>query len=326
MMYLQVAIGFVLLMGGAEFLVRGAVAVSKRLGVSPLIIGLTVVAFGTSAPELVVSLDAALSGVPGLALGNIVGSNIANILLILGATGLVLPILTKPHDMKPEAWVLLATSLVFAGLCWRGEIALAGGGVLLAMFLAFLGYSYWRKTRQEAPQSAEFHGRGMKELSKIKTPQWISWLSLIGGIAGVVFGADVLVEGGVAIARMLGISEEVIGLTLFAVGTSLPELAASLAAAARGHAELTLGNVVGSNLFNILGVGGTVAVVTPLAVPAQIAAFDLWVMVGATAVLFAFLLAGWRIGRILAAVLLLVYVAYIAAQAYGVAALLPGLV
>ena len=317
MMYFQVIAGFVLLLGGAEFLVRGAVALSNRLGVSPLVIGMTVVAFGTSAPELVVSLNAALSGSAGLALGNVVGSNIANILLVLGATGLVAPIIISPGALIRDGMALLGGSLLFTGLCWRGEIVGWGGGVLLIFFAAFLGYSYWRETHG-ADDAAEIHLKEAEEYQDLPDSLWIAWGALLAGLAGVIYGADLLVEGGTAIARAAGVSEEVIGLTLIAFGTSLPELAASVVAAFRKHTDLALGNVVGSNLFNVLGVIGTVAVVTPLQVPTQILTFDLWVMIGATVLLIPFLATGLRLSRTEAVIFLAGYVAYIAAQAYGV--------
>lgn len=323
MMYVQIFAGFVLLLGGAEVLVRGAVALASRLGVSPLVIGMTVVALGTSAPEMVVSLDAVLSGAPGLALGNVVGSNIANVLLILGATCLVQPILTRSHALAKDALVLLGGSVVFAGLCLLGEIGFLSGTLLVAIFLGFLGYSYWREIVL-GDRAAERHAAEVEEITGLAASPWLSWAALAGGLAGVIYGADLLVEGGVALARMAGIPEEVIGLTLIALGTSLPELAASVAAAVRGHVGLSIGNIVGSNLFNILGVAGTVAMVETLPVHEQIRRFDLWVMMGSTGVLVAFLIGGWRLGRLTGGVFLAGYVAYIASQALGISGIVAG--
>ncbi len=313
MMYFQVIAGFVLLLGGAEMLVRGAVALASRLGVSKLVIGMTVVAFGTSAPELVVSLKAAISGAEGMALGNVIGSNIANVLLILGAAAMVTPIVTTPAALIRDGMVLLGGSLLFAGMLWSGTISGLDGIVLLVLFFSFLGYSYWR----------EVHGPGktvsveVDEYSGLVGSMWIASAALLGGLFGVIYGADLLVEGGVAIARLLGVSEEVIGLTLVAFGTSLPELAASVVAAWHKHTDLALGNVVGSNLFNILGVIGTVSIVSPLPVPDQILSFDMWVMLGATVLLLPFLMTGWRLSRAEAAVFLVGYIAYIAFQFHG---------
>ncbi len=316
MMYFQVIAGFVLLLGGAELLVRGAVALASRLGVSKLVIGMTVIAFGTSAPELVVSLKAALSGAEGMALGNIIGSNIANVLLILGAAAMVTPIVTTPAALIRDGMVLLGGSLLFAGMLWSGTISNLDGMVLLALFFAFLGYSYWRETH--SPGKAEETGAvEVDEYGGFTGSMWVASAALLGGLFGVIYGADLLVEGGVAIARLLGVSEEVSGLTLVAFGTSLPELAASVVAALHKHTDLALGNVVGSNLFNILGVIGTVSIIRPLPVPDQILSFDMWVMLGATALLLPFLMTGWRLSRTEAAIFLIGYVGYIAFQFNG---------
>ncbi len=318
-MILQIAGGFVLLLGGAEILVRGSVAMAHRPGVPPLIIGMTVVALGTSAPELVVSLNAALAGSAALAIGNVVGSNVANILLILGVAGLVSPIAHRPNAHLHDGSILLAGSLLFTGLCFSlGIIGPGSGGVLLTFFFAFLGHAYWRA--RGGGDSAVTHLDEVTELEGRQPSLGLAW-GLVGvGLIGVVYGADILVEGSVEAARLLGVPEEIIGLTLIAIGTSLPELAASVMAAVRGHADMALGNVVGSNLFNVVGIVGTVAVVTPLAIPAQVLDFDLWVMMAATAVLFPFLIKGWRFGRPVAAAFLAAYIAYIGVLALTVAA------
>ncbi|MBL6957592.1 MAG: calcium/sodium antiporter [Rhodospirillales bacterium] len=325
MMYVQVLGGFILLLGGAEFLVRGAVGLSSKWGVSTLVIGMTVVAFGTSAPEFVVSLDAALSGVPAMALGNVVGSNIANVLLILGAAGLIMPIVMKPRALLRDGIMLLGGTVLFGALCGLGEIGLVSGGALLVVFALFLANSYFHETRGDAAASAELHIAEVEEFQDLPPSYWIMVPSLIGGMAAVIYGADLLVEGGSTVARSFGVSEEVIGLTLIAFGTSLPELAASMVAAFRGHAGVALGNVVGSNLFNILAIVGGVAVIVPLPVPDQIQLFDLWVMLGATVVLMPFLLGARALGKAEAMVFLVGYFAYIAVQAYGVPRLIPGL-
>ncbi|HJN23032.1 MAG TPA: calcium/sodium antiporter [Rhodospirillales bacterium] len=321
MMYVYLAAGFMLLLGGAEVLVRGAVALAQRLDISPLIIGMTVVALGTSAPELMVSLDAALSGSPGIALGNVVGSNIANLFLILGTVGIVMPIAAKSDGLWRDGLILLAGSLLFVALCWSGMIGFWPGILLLAVFVAFLGHSYWRETKNDG--GAEMRAQKVLEIHGVPSSVTVAWLFLTAGLASVIFGAHLLVMGGVAIAKAAGVSEEVIGLTMIAFGTSLPELATSVVAAWRGHAEIALGNVVGSNLFNMLLIVGVVAVVTPLQVPAKIMVFDLWVMLAATAVFLPFLACGWRFDRFVAVVFLAAYVAYIAVQAYDVQVILP---
>jgi cation:H+ antiporter len=321
MMYVQVIAGFVLLLGGAEVLLRGAVAIARRFGVSTLVIGMTVVAFGTSAPELVVSLDAAISGAPDIAVGNIVGSNIANLLLIIGITVLVSPIDGRPRPLTHDTAVLVASSVVFAGLVWSGTIGRGAGALLVAMLIGFLGSSYWRGVKGLGDVAAEIRREEAEEIDEIPGGQWVAWITVVGGLAGLIFGARWLVEGGVAVARAAGVSEAVIGLTLIAVGTSLPELAASGVAAIRGQSDIAIGNVLGSNLFNMLGVGGTVALVTPLRVAEQISDVDIWVMLAATAVLVPFLIFGLRLGRPVGVAFLVFYGAYIALLVLGSAGL-----
>ncbi len=324
MMVLQVIAGFILLLGGAEVLVRGSVALAQRFGVTPLVIGMTVIAFGTSAPELVVSVNAALSGAPGLALGNVVGSNIANVWLIVGAAALVKPFAQPRGDLKFESVVLAVGTVLFIALALRGVIDLSPGLILLVAFFGFLGGSYWRETRRGGA-AADLHAQEVEEYTGLPDSAWVVWGAVLGGLAGILIGSELLVDGGVAIARAFAVPEEVIGLTLIALGTSLPELAASAMAAWRGHPGVAVGNVVGSNLFNMLGVAGAAAVVAPLPVAPQMVAFDLWVMLGATVLLMPFLAGGWRMGRGPAIVFLAAYAAYIAVQSYGVTRLLPGL-
>ena len=322
MMYIKVAIGFVLLLVAAEYMVRGAVALAKKLEISPLIIGMTIVAIGTSAPELVVGLQAGLAGVPGLALGNVVGSNIANVLLILGAAGLIAPIVSKAGALKRDALVLGAGSLLFAAFCLQGEIGVFGGSVLVTGLAVFLFLSYKREHDVGGPD-AELHSDEVDEVGELPDNMLITLLALFGGMAGIIYGADLLVDGGVDIARTYGVSEEVIGLTLVALGTSLPELAASVVAALRGHADVAIGNVVGSNLFNVLGIAGVVAIVTPLPASVQIVSFDLWVMLGATACMLPILLWGWKLNRFVSVVFLALYAGYITMQAIGVDQVMP---
>ncbi|MBT5519828.1 MAG: calcium/sodium antiporter, partial [Rhodospirillales bacterium] len=294
-----------------------AVALAKKFGVSPLVIGMTVVAIGTSAPELVVGLQAGLSGSPGLALGNVIGSNIANVLLILGAAGLIAPIVSKHGALLGDAVVLMAGSILFAFFCTQGQIGGLAGGVLVLALVVFLYLSY-RREHDHGGADAELHVEEVEEIGGLPDGTFVVWLALLGGMAGTIYGADLLVDGGVDIARDYGVSEEVIGLTLIALGTSLPELAASVVAALRGHADVAIGNVVGSNMFNILGISGVVAMVTPLPVSSQIISFDLWVMLGATTIMLPILLWGWRLSRPSAVLFLALYCGYITMQAVGV--------
>jgi len=279
------------------------------------------VALGTSAPEFVVSLDAALEGVAGIATGNIIGSNIANILLILGVTALIKPILSEPRDIFRDGIVLLICSGAFTVLCSFGVLDMTAGIILFAMFVAFLGYSSWREAHGDDPEIAEHHEHDADEVEAPENP-WILLGMTIGGIAAVVYGAELLVSGGTEVARLYGISEEVIGLTMIAIGTSLPELAASGMAALRGHTDVALGNVIGSNLFNILGVLGAVAIIQPLPVAQQLLDFDLWIMMGATILLVPFMLTKLNLTRRYGFAFTVAYIAYIVTQAYGVENLL----
>jgi len=320
MMYLQVLGGFVVLLVGAELLVRGAVTIAQRVGISPLVIGMTVIALGTSAPEFVVSINAALSGAPGLAIGNIVGSNIANVWLILGITCLVTPILAQPDALLRDSVILLGGSVVFSFLCAWGDLDRLAGGILMVGFIAFLAASYWRGTTNE--EVAEETAEEVEDMATFGSSLPKSLAAVGLGIVGLAWGSDLLVDGGVVIARTMGVSEEVIGLTLFAFGTSLPELAASVVAAYRGHPDVAIGNVVGSNLFNMLGVGGAAALVATLPVPDQIVRIDIWIMLIATVMLLPVLLGKARLTRGMAVVYTALYLIYIGAQAYGMDKLL----
>ena len=317
MSYLQVIFGFVLLLGGAEFLVRGAVQVSVKLGLSTLLIGMTVVAFGTSAPEYVVSLNAAMDGLPAMALGNVVGSNIANILLILGASALLAPVVVDTRAVIRDGLMLTGATAMFTWMCLSGVIGQLAGGVMVVILFSYFLRSYL-KERADGAASAHLHEREAEEFQDVDMSPLMAWASLVGGLIAVAFGADQLVMGGSDIARSFGVSEEVIGLTLIAFGTSLPELAASVVAARRGHTDVAIGNVIGSNLFNTLGVAGGVGVVIPLAVPEQLVRFDLWVMMAATLMILAYLALGARLGRREGVLFLSAYGLYIAAQAVGV--------
>jgi len=323
-MYFQLAGGLVILLVAAEAMVRGAVILADKMGVSPMVIGMTVVAFGTSAPELVVSLQASLQGSPGLAIGNIVGSNIANVWLILGAACLVMPILAKPDALMRDVAILFGGTIIFAIMCLFGEVNRVSGVILLVIFAAFIFTSYFRG--QDDPDVLEEHAEELAELEKgVPKNVPVAFALTVGGIVGLAFGADLLVTGGSEIARSFGVSEEVIGLTLLAFGTSLPELAASVVAAYRGHPDVAIGNVVGSNVFNMMLVGGLVAVVTGLQVPDQVVNFDIWVMLIATVMLLPVLFGKMKLNRGLAALFFLLYIGYIGAQAYGVERLMQSI-
>ncbi|PHS77512.1 MAG: conjugal transfer protein TraR [Rhodospirillaceae bacterium] len=317
MVYLQILGGFVLLLGGAEFLVRGAVQVAAKAGLSAMLIGMTVVAFGTSAPEFVVSLNASLDGKSGLAMGNIIGSNIANVFLILGVTAMFTPIVVNVRAVIRDALMVMGSTILFAWVSLTGEIGSMMGGTMFLILVAYFVFSYMRE-RKGNHASAQLHEHEAEEVQDIDVGMPMAWVFLIGGLVAVAYGAELLVSGGTVVARGFGVSEEVIGLTLIAFGTSLPELAASVMAALRGHTDVAIGNVIGSNLFNLMCVGGGVAFIVPLSVPEQLQNFDLWVMMAATVLLLAYLTLGKRIGRVDGIVFTAIYGVYITTQAVGV--------
>lgn len=264
-----VGLGLVLLFFGGDLLVRGAVALAARLCVPPLLIGLTIVGFGTSMPELLVSLNAAFAGLPDIAVGNVVGSNTANILLILGLALLVAPLPTRMPGLSRDLVVMLASAGLLALVAMGGRVAGWHGLLFLALLAAYLVYGAIRGRAQGAEDADSGSSMAL----------WQMLGFIAAGLAALVFGADFLVDGATSLARGMGISDAVIGLTVVAVGTSLPELATSVVAAFKRQPEIAVGNVVGSNIFNILGILGLTAAITPVPVAPQMAAFDIPVMV-----------------------------------------------
>ncbi|MDX1497220.1 MAG: calcium/sodium antiporter [Salinisphaeraceae bacterium] len=307
-LYLLLGIG--LLTAGGEALIRGALGVSKRLGVSPLLSGLVIVGFGTSMPEMVVSVDAVISGQPDIAIGNVVGSNIANILLILGLCALITPLSVSATALGRDAIVVIVTSLLFVGLAWGVGLAQIDGFILLAALAAYLIWAYLSEKNSPAP-SGVMHEAEAAEINVL--PGSLAWSigTTVLGLALLIAGSQVLLKGAVGIAELFGVSQAVIGLTLVAVGTSLPELTISVVAALRRHADVAVGNILGSNIFNLLGILGVSALVQPLAVSGRIASFDQWVMLGLSVLLFAFLYTGRRLSRLEGGILLGGYLAYV---------------
>jgi len=310
-MYLAAVAGFVLLFGGGELLVRGAVAVARRFGLSSLLIGLTVVAAATSAPELVVSVNAALKGSSAIALGNVVGSNIVNVLGVLGVSALIAPIVVKPAEIRRDTWFMIGALVALAAAALLGVIGRPVGAALLLALVGYVVYSYKTELAEEPAPSAELHEH---EGEEVGAPDrlWLGLAYLAAGLAALVIGSRLLVDGATGIARTFGVPEAVIGLTLVAVGTSLPELATSIMAAFRGHSDVAVGNVVGSNLFNALGIIGATALVKPIEVAARMAHVDVWVMLAASLAAVPLLLGRGRIGRVAGALFVGGYVVYTA--------------
>ena len=307
---LFVVLGVLLLTGGGEALIRGSLAAANRLGVSPLLSGLLIVGFGTSAPELVVSVEAALSQRPDIAIGNVVGSNIGNILLILGLCALITPLAVKPLVLRRDAVTVVAASILFLILVGGNALVRWDAAIFLATLIGYLTWAYWTERAGNAP-SAELHKAESQEVTALpKTALWII-MAIVLGLALLVIGSQVLLKGAVGIAESLGMSEALIGLTLVAVGTSLPELSISVIAAFRRHADVAIGNILGSNIFNLLGILGISALLQPLPVPERILQFDQWVMLGTSLVLLLFLYTGKKLSRFEGGLLLLGYGLYL---------------
>ena len=303
--------GLALLLFGGEVLIRGAVGLAKRVGISPFIVGLTIIGFGTSAPEVVVSVDAALSGSPGIAVGNVIGSNIANILLIVGSAALFVPLAIHPDALKRDGTMMAFATVLFIAIALMGTATWYHGVVSIIVLVAYLTYSVW-SDRQKNDATAQLHrDKGEQLQSGLPDKVWVMLLALGIGLAALVAGSRFAVIGASAIAREAGISEEVIGITLVAFGTSLPELATAMVAAARKQADVCIGNVIGSNIFNLLGITGAAAIAAPLPFAASVVSFDIWVLLAVTVLFMWFMLTGRRIQRWEGAVLLLLYFSYI---------------
>lgn len=308
--------GLVVLVFGAELLVRGAARLAALAGISPLVVGLTVVAYGTSAPELAVSVLSGLRGEPEIAVANVVGSNIFNVLLILGCCALVLPLVVSRQLVRTEVPLMIFVSLLAWWMLADGKVNRWDGAVLVG---AAVGYTIWtiRRSRRETALAAEAVPQLSGDTAAGKRPAFGSlWLLVLvaAGLALLVLGSHWLVGGATALARTFGVSDVVIGLTIVAGGTSLPELATSLAAAFRGQRDMAIGNVVGSNLFNLMGILGVSSLVTPggLVVAPSLANFDVPVMVAATVVCLPVFFTGYSISRLEGGLFLGGYIAYTA--------------
>ena len=291
--------GLVLLLVAAEIMIRGAVGGSRILKISPHVIGLTVIAFGTSAPELFVSLKAALHGHDGLAIGNVVGSNIANILLMIGTVGVIYPFACGDPALRRDGFVLLLSTIVFVILCHAGVIERWQGIIMLSALVCFLAYCYITD-RRSSSNDESIHAKEVDEFDNLPDSMQKAVIYTIIGLIGVAFGAKLLVDGAVDVARLLGVSETVIGITMVALGTSMPELATTVVAAVRRHNDVALGNIIGSNIFNTLGILGVVSIVTPISIPPEVMEADLWVMLGVTTVFVTAALGLKTLGRPLA--------------------------
>jgi cation:H+ antiporter len=303
--FLSVLGGLALLVVGAAALVRGAAALAIRLGLTPLVVGLTVVAFGTSAPELVVSVDAALKGVGGIAVGNVVGSNVANVGLILALAAILRPVPTSPALIRRDVPIMIGVTAFVIVMLRDGRIGLVEGAFLVLGLVAYLGFSIYvaRSDRRAADALAS-------EVPVAQGPKWLDPVLAVAGLGVLIAGAELMVGGAVALAEDFGVSDALIGLTIVAIGTSLPELATSVVAAVRGEGAIAAGNVVGSNVFNLLGILGVAAVLNPLHAPG-LRPTDMAAMAVFAVVLVPLMLTGRRLVRAEGALLLAAYVSYV---------------
>jgi cation:H+ antiporter len=318
--------GLALLIAGGDLLVRGSVRLAERLGLSPLLIGLTLVGLGTSTPEMMTSVQAALMGSPGIAVGNIVGSNLANLLLVLGASALIFPMTVQSQALKRDGGFVVATALIFLVVGLVAGLSRPVGIALLALLVGYLVFAYRQESAATGPgadHTAAFdRAEAMESADPALRPHpaqgsgLAAWLvpaaMAAGGFAAIIVGSRLLVLGAVDAARIAGLSEEVIGLTVVAFGTSMPELVTSVMAAFRRQADVALGNILGSNIYNVLAIGGLTALIAPTQVPRQIAFFDAPAMVAVSVLLFVFALTGARLSRVEGAILVALYAAYLA--------------
>lgn len=301
--YMMLAGGLLGLFLGGDWLVRGASQIALRFSVPPLIVGLTIVGFGTSTPELLVSLQAAFDGLPGIAIGNVVGSNIANILLILGVAAIIAPPVAEFHKMKRDLAFMMGAALVMPIIIASGLIGRLEGLALIFGLIVYLGLSL-RALRNEPTEPIP---------SNINLPHAIGFTVI--GLVTVMIGANFLVESATIVARNFGVSEAMIGLSIVAIGTSLPELATTVAAAVKGHRDIAFGNVIGSNIFNILAILGITGLVIPIPVDPRFQSFDVPIMIGVTALTIGLIYLRGGVPRIAGFGMIAAYVGYIAVGA-----------
>lgn len=303
--YFLLFVGLVILLYGGKILVDGASAMAVKLGMSAGLIGMTVVAFGTSAPELLVSVNAALKGNSDISIGNVIGSNIANIALVLGISGIFYPILIRKSHIRFDYLVTLLVSILFYGLSYNGLIGFWEGILLFGLFIGFNIYLFNSSGLVNNTEVEE-------EIEQVKNYSWAASIGLfLGGVLGLYLGSELLVTNAVKISREFGISERIIGVTIIAIGTSLPELITSIIAALSKRTDLALGNILGSNIMNILSIIGLTAIIKPIGVSQAFIDSDFLWMLGITLFLFVLMRTKMRISKVEGSLLLLSYFAYL---------------
>ncbi|MFZ7230627.1 calcium/sodium antiporter [Avibacterium avium] len=310
--FLAILVGLAILVWSADRFIDGAASLASYLGMSPLLIGIVIIGFGTSAPEIIVSALSALNHSPGIALGNAYGSNITNIALILGVTAMIKPIMVNSQVLKKELPVLMLVTLLSAFLIYDATISRLDAVILLAVFTLYMGWTIWQGTRHSGDSLEQDISDELKEKSQMPLKTAVLWLVI--GLVLLMASSQLLVWGAVNIATYLGVSDLIIGLTIVAIGTSLPELAASIMAARKNELDLAVGNIIGSNLFNTLAVVGIAGAISPIQATPEVFSRDMLVMIALTGLLFLF---GYgfkgkngRINRVEGLVLFLCYVAY----------------
>jgi cation:H+ antiporter len=316
---LLLVLGIVFLIIAGDWMVRGAAALARHWGVPALIVGLTIVAFGTSAPELVVGVQAVMQGAGELAAGNVIGSNIANVLLALGLPALIMAIPTNMTGVARNTFICLFATVLFIALAFiNNPLAMWQGGILFGGIVVYLLYMF-------RLSKAGIHDPILDEMTEIEegedglpTKVWVSFAYVFIGIAGLVIGGKLIVDNSVLIAAQMGISETIIGLTIVAIGTSLPEIATVVVASYRGHSEVAIGNVLGSNVFNLFAVMGATALTGPVPIERQLLTFDVWVMLASSMALLVFVLRRQPIGKKTGVIFVIGYVLYMLALVRGV--------
>lgn len=306
--YFLLILGLIILLLGGKSLVDGASSIALKLGMSSGLIGLTIVALGTSAPELLVSINASLKGSSDISIGNVVGSNISNIALVLGLSGLFYPILIQKSHIRFDYGMMLFVTLIFCLFSLNSSISLLEGILLVSGLVSFNIYLFRNLGigLGEDPQSVK------GELEEVKNYSWLTSISLLlGGTIGLYFGSELLVENAILISRQFGISERIIGVTIVAIGTSLPELITSIIAAISKRTDLALGNILGSNIMNILAIIGITAIINPIKVSQEFLRSDYLWMIGITLLLYPLMRTKMRISKVEGAILLLSYIAYL---------------
>jgi cation:H+ antiporter len=307
--WLSLLLGLGLLYAGAQTLIKGGAALALRLGLTPLVIGLTVIAYGTSSPEMVVSVKAAATGNGPISLGNVIGSNICNIALILAFCALVRPVTASAQIIRREIPIMIGVSLLVAALLWDGWLGRIDGAVLCAGVIAYTWFTVVEAKRQKAANAEAEYADEMSDAQPKKMTLLFAILLLIAGLGVLVAGSRFFVDGAVTLAQGWGVSDVVIGLTIVAVGTSMPELATSLVAAIRKHSDVAVGNIVGSNIFNVLGILGIAALVQPIDA-SGLGPIDLAMMIGVAVALLPLARSGGRVSRWEGMALLIAYAAY----------------